>query len=89
MNEPYVYICYAHEDRQFALSLRRELGELGVRWEIDTRKVSNGLRGIQPMPLEDPDVVPPPEDLSHLHFRDRYLLARQASVALKPPQNAN
>jgi hypothetical protein len=60
-----------------------------VRWEIDTRKVSNGLRGIQPMPLEDPDVVPPPEDLSHLHFRDRYLIARQASVALKPRRNAH
>lgn len=34
---------------------------------------SKGLEVIDPVPLEDPEVAPPPEELSSLHFRDRYL----------------
>ena len=30
------------------------------------------------MPIDDPAIAPPPDDLKHLHFGDRYLIARQA-----------
>jgi hypothetical protein len=43
---------------------------------------TRGLDAIRPMPLEDPIVAPPPEELKHLQFRDRYLMARQAFLRL-------
>lgn len=49
-----------------------------VAWELQQAKASKGLGWIRPMPIEDPAIVPPPEDLKHLHFGDRYLIARQA-----------
>jgi hypothetical protein len=48
-----------------------------VRWEIDTRTAARGIDSIRPMPLDDPAIAPPPPELGHLHFRDRFLLARQ------------
>ena len=49
-----------------------------VAWELQHAKATKGLRWIRPMPLDDPAVVPPPDDLKHLHFGDRYLIAEQA-----------
>ena len=50
-----------------------------VAWELTIATSSpRGVDSVLPMPLEDPAVVPPPEPLKHLHFRDRYLLARAA-----------
>jgi hypothetical protein len=48
-----------------------------VKWEFETARRSKGLESIRPMPLEDPMIDPPPDELKHLHFRDRYLIARQ------------
>ncbi|MGA8507148.1 MAG: toll/interleukin-1 receptor domain-containing protein [Candidatus Sulfotelmatobacter sp.] len=45
-----------------------------------------GVRFIDPFPLESPSVVPPPAELSSLHFNDRYLihiLAQQQIDLLK------
>ena len=49
-----------------------------VAWELQEAKSSKGLEWIRPMPIDDPEIAPPPEDLKHLQFRDRYLMARQA-----------
>jgi hypothetical protein len=49
-----------------------------VAWELQHAKATKGLGWIRPMPIDDPAVAPPPEDLKHLHFGDRYLIARQA-----------
>ena len=49
-----------------------------VAWELQHAKASKGLGWIRPMPLDDPAIAPPPDDLKHLHFRDRYLMAREA-----------
>jgi len=49
-----------------------------VAWELAQAKASKGLGWIRPMPIDDPSVAPPPDDLKHLHFGDRYLIARQA-----------
>ena len=53
-----------------------------VRWEIDTRRAARGVDSIRPMPLEDPQIAPPPEELGHLHFRDRFLIARQGFLRI-------
>ena len=49
-----------------------------VAWELQQAKASKGLEWIRPMPIDDPAIAPPPDDLKHLHFGDRYLIARQA-----------
>jgi hypothetical protein len=50
-----------------------------VAWELKVATSSpRGVESVLPMPLEDPAVAPPPDVLKHLHFRDRYLLARAA-----------
>lgn len=49
-----------------------------VEWELQHAKASKGVDWIRPMPIDDPSVAPPPEDLKHLHFGDRYLIAREA-----------
>ncbi len=48
-----------------------------VAWEIDVAESARGLGYIRPMPLDAPDVAPPPEKLKHLHFGDRYLASRR------------
>lgn len=51
-----------------------------VRYALQ-RKGGNELSPpeIRPVILEGPPIVPPPEDLAHLHFNDRilYLLAAE------------
>jgi hypothetical protein len=49
-----------------------------VAWELQHAKATKGLGWIRPMPIDDPHLAPPPDDLKHLHFGDRYLIARQA-----------
>jgi len=49
-----------------------------VAWELGQAKASKGLEWIRPMPIDDPAIAPPPDDLKHLHFGDRYLIAREA-----------
>ena len=53
-----------------------------VAWELQTAASRKGLDCVRPMPLDDPEIAPPPEALKHLHFRDRYLLARQGFLRL-------
>jgi putative heme iron utilization protein len=58
------------------------------RWvacELQQAKASKGLDWIRPMPIDDPATAPPPEDLKHLHFGDRYLIARDAFLRRKNP----
>jgi hypothetical protein len=54
-----------------------------VRWEIETRRSARGIESIRPMPLEDPQIAPPPAELGHLHFRDRFLIARQGFLRVE------
>jgi hypothetical protein len=51
-----------------------------VRWEWQTALKQRGIGGIEPHPLEDPSLAPPPEELSQLHFGDVYMLVRTATV---------
>jgi len=54
-----------------------------VQWEYETAKATRGLQQIRPMPLDDPELAPPPPELGHLHFRDRYMMARQAFLKIR------
>jgi hypothetical protein len=49
-----------------------------VAWELHVAESSKGLQWIRPMPIDDPALAPPPDELKHLHFGDRYLIAREA-----------
>jgi hypothetical protein len=49
-----------------------------VRWELDTALRRKPIEAIVPMPIEDPALAPPPEQLAHEHFRDRFMIAGQA-----------
>jgi hypothetical protein len=53
-----------------------------VAWELATVKAKKGIDAIRPMPIDDPAIAPPPDDLKHLHFRDRYLIARQGFLRI-------
>jgi len=57
-----------------------------VGWEWRTALDRIGLKAIQPMPLEAPQLAPPPPELSSLHFNDIYLIVRDAEVARQRPQ---
>jgi hypothetical protein len=50
--------------------------EMEWRYALEQR----GIEFIHPVPLEDPRSVPPPEELSGLHFNDIFLAYLQASV---------
>lgn len=56
-----------------------------VEWEWKTALKERGLTGIEPHPLEDPTVAPPPAELSGLHFNDLYMLVRKASAPVQRP----
>jgi hypothetical protein len=45
---------------------------------LSLEAVGGGLEWIMPMPIEHPETVPPPDFLQHLHFRDKFLMARPA-----------
>jgi serine/threonine protein kinase len=49
-----------------------------VAWELEHARASKGIGWIRPMPIDDPEIAPPPEFLRHLQFRDKYLVMRQA-----------
>ena len=53
-----------------------------VKWELQTVKTTRGLEVVCPMPLDDPATAPPPEELAHLNFRDRFLTARKSALRL-------
>jgi hypothetical protein len=53
-----------------------------VAWELQHARATKGLDWIRPMPIDDPEQAPPPEFLQQLHFRDKYLIARQAFLRL-------
>jgi hypothetical protein len=52
-----------------------------VGWEWQTALAKKGVVAIHPMPLEAPQLAPPPPELSSLHFNDRYLMVRDAEAA--------
>jgi TIR domain len=54
-----------------------------VDWEWRTVLRMRGLKAIQPMPIEPPEIAAPPEELApHMNFRDRYLIAREAALRI-------
>ena len=44
-----------------------------VEWEWRLALNNKGLEFIDPVPLEDPRQVPPPAELSSLHFGDKWI----------------
>ena len=42
-----------------------------------------------PMPLEDPSIATPPEQLADVHMRDRFMFARYAWSAIGAPRDAH
>lgn len=48
-----------------------------VEWEWKTALEYKGIDCIEPHPLEDPAISPPPEELKALHFNDKYLFFRK------------
>lgn len=47
-----------------------------VHWEYDTARQAKGLAAVIPMPLEDPNIAPPPPEFEEAHMRDRFMMAR-------------
>jgi hypothetical protein len=54
-----------------------------VQWELQTACRVKDRHAIRPMPLDDPEIAPPPDALKDLQFRDRYMMARQAFLWLE------
>ena len=52
-----------------------------VRWEYGTARDKKGMDAILPMPLEDPQIAPPPKEFSQAHMRDRFMLGMRLAVA--------
>jgi hypothetical protein len=46
-----------------------------VLWEFETARSRHGLKGILPIPLEDPAIAPPPPGFEEKHLRDRFMIA--------------
>jgi len=57
-----------------------------VKREWQYALVEKGIRFIDPVPLENPQLAPPPKELSNLHFNDRYLMFILAQKAIDPAQ---
>lgn len=53
-----------------------------VDWEWRTALRTKGLGAIQPMPIDPPELAEPPEELKHINFCDRYLIAREAAIRI-------
>jgi len=49
-----------------------------VRWEYQTACETKNLNAILSMPLEDPELAPPPAELADRHLRDRFMVAAYA-----------
>ncbi len=62
---------------------RRAAASPWVRWELDTAIARKSIDTIIPMPLEDPTLAPPPVELEHEHFRDRFMMAGQALLRIQ------
>ena len=67
-----LFLCWSHFARQ------SEWVEREWRYAYSQR----GISGIEPVPLETPDICPPPRELSSMHFSDRELNYRKVSVPL-------
>ena len=48
-----------------------------VEWEWKTALKYKGIDAIEPHPLDDPAMSPPPDELKTLHFNDKYLFFRK------------
>ena len=49
-----------------------------VNWELQTAIRAHGTAGITPMPLEDPELAPPPAGLDRRHFSSRFQVTKDA-----------
>lgn len=58
-----LFLCWSH----FA----RESKWVNEEWRYAFEK--KGIDGIEPVPIESPDVCPPPEELRKKHFNDKLL----------------
>lgn len=58
-----LFLCWSH----FA----RESKWVEVEWKYALER--KGVEGIEPIPIERPDVCPPPEELNQKHFNDKML----------------
>jgi predicted component of type VI protein secretion system len=65
---------------------RRAAASPWVRWELDVARRGKAPDALVPMPLEDPALAPPPPDLADRHWRDRFMMARQAWAHLTEEQ---
>lgn len=61
---------------------RRAAASRWVRWELETAIELKGREAVVPMPLEDPSIAVPPEQLADVHMRDRFMFARYAWSAI-------
>ena len=61
------------KDRFFLFWSPNALRSEWVDWEWRLALSRRGLDYIDPVPLDDPELCPPPTELSELHFGDRYL----------------
>jgi hypothetical protein len=54
-----------------------------VDWEWRTALAQKGKESLDVQPLQPPQLAPPPDELSDLHFNDRYMLVRTAFEAMR------
>ncbi|MBL8325240.1 MAG: TIR domain-containing protein [Rubrivivax sp.] len=76
--KPQLAEAIARTDRFLLFWSRHAAASPWVQWELDTAVTSKGVDHVVPMPLEDPELAPPPSHWQHEHMRDRYLLVRHA-----------
>ena len=68
---------------------RRAAASMWVRWELAKAIELKGREAIIPMPLEDPSIAEPPEQLADVHMRDRFMFARYAWSAISVQRDAD
>ena len=67
-NSDVLYLCWSHN--------AMESKWVDEEWRYALKK--KGINGIEPIPIESPEICPPPAELSEKHFNDRLLYIIEA-----------
>ena len=62
-NRDILYLCWSHNAKQSKW--------VDAEWRYAL--LCKGIDSIEPIPIEQPEICPPPEELKKLHFNDKML----------------
>ncbi|HEV3469795.1 MAG TPA: TIR domain-containing protein [Pyrinomonadaceae bacterium] len=85
IDESDVFYLFWSRSAKASLEIRKEI-DYALRRKADDERNPPEL---VPIPLEGPPIVPPPEDLGHLHFNDPMLYFRSAAAHARQAASDN